>query len=66
MKQLRIGLVGYGKMSRAHSQAYLTALRFFHHETQQMLAEACGRTSYWVARRLINGAAWVMSAVPTT
>jgi predicted dehydrogenase len=41
--QLRIGLVGYGKMGRAHSQAYATAPRFFDHDTQPLLTAICGR-----------------------
>lgn len=43
MSELRIGLVGYGKMGRAHSQAWLTAPRFFDHATTPVLAAICGR-----------------------
>lgn len=43
MKHLRIGLVGYGKMGRAHSQAYATAARFFDHDTVPVFTALCGR-----------------------
>ena len=43
MSDLRIGLVGYGKMGRAHSQAYVTVPRFFDHNTRPVLAAICGR-----------------------
>ena len=43
MEQLRIGLIGYGKMGRAHSQAYATVSRFFNHGVEPVLAVLCGR-----------------------
>lgn len=45
MRKLRIALVGTGKMARAHSQAYLTAGRFFQLPVQPVLAVICGRTA---------------------
>jgi predicted dehydrogenase len=45
MRQLRIALVGTGKMARAHSQAYLTAARFFQLPVQPVLAVVCGRAA---------------------
>lgn len=42
-KELRIGLVGYGKMGRAHSHAYATAARFFDHDVKPVLTALCGR-----------------------
>ncbi len=41
---LRIALVGAGKMARAHSQAYLTAARFFDLPEEPVLAVLVGRT----------------------
>ena len=43
MERLRIGLIGYGKMGRAHSQAYSTVSRFFNHGVEPVLAVLCGR-----------------------
>ncbi len=43
MREARIGLVGTGKMARAHSQAYLTAARFFDLPARPVLAVVCGR-----------------------
>jgi len=42
-KQLRVGLVGYGFMARAHSNAYRNAGHFFSFDTEIVLAAACGR-----------------------
>ena len=44
MSALRIGLIGYGKMGRAHSQAYATAARFFDHDTVPVFTAVCGRS----------------------
>ena len=44
MSALRIGLIGYGKMGRAHSQAYATATRFFDHDTVPVFTAVCGRS----------------------
>jgi len=41
--ELKIGLVGPGKMGRIHSQAYLTVPRFFNHRTHPVLSAICGR-----------------------
>ena len=43
MEQLRVGLIGYGKMGRAHSQAYATVSRFFDHRIEPVNAVLCGR-----------------------
>jgi predicted dehydrogenase len=43
MKQLRIGLIGYGFMGRAHSNAYRKVGNFFDLEHQCVLQAACAR-----------------------
>jgi len=42
-KKLNIGLIGYGFMGRAHSNAYLKVNRFFGLEYQPVLKAACAR-----------------------
>jgi len=42
-RQLRVGLVGYGFMGRAHSNAYRQVNRFFDLETEPVLKAACAR-----------------------
>ncbi|MGI9518058.1 MAG: Gfo/Idh/MocA family protein [Pirellulaceae bacterium] len=42
-KQLNIGIIGYGFMGRAHSNAYRTVANFFDTEHQPVLRAACGR-----------------------
>src|SRR5262245_30953636 len=42
-KPLRIGLVGYGFMGRAHSNAFLQAPRFFDLPYQPVLKAVCAR-----------------------
>jgi predicted dehydrogenase len=42
-KSLRIGIVGYGFMGRAHSNAFLQAPRFFDLPYQPVLKAACAR-----------------------
>ncbi len=44
-KPLNIGLVGYGFMSRAHSNAFLQAPRFFETEYQPALKAVCARNA---------------------
>ncbi|MBI2924650.1 MAG: Gfo/Idh/MocA family oxidoreductase [Verrucomicrobia bacterium] len=44
MKQLRIGLIGYGFMGRAHSNAYRKVSNFFDLEYQPVLKAACARS----------------------
>lgn len=44
MSELRIGLIGYGKMGRAHSQAYATTARFFDHDVVPTFTAVCGRS----------------------
>jgi len=43
MKRLNIGLVGYGFMGRAHSNAFRKAANFFDLEYQPVLKAVCGR-----------------------
>ena len=42
-KTLNIGLVGYGFMGRAHSNAYHKVNHFFDLEYQPVLQAVCGR-----------------------
>lgn len=42
-KPLRIGIVGYGFMGRAHSNAYRQVNKFFKLEREPVLKAACGR-----------------------
>ena len=43
MKQLRIGLIGYGFMGRTHSNAYTQVKNFFDLEYQPVLKAVCAR-----------------------
>jgi predicted dehydrogenase len=43
MKPLRIGIIGYGFMGRAHSNAYRKVGNFFDLEHEPVLQAACGR-----------------------
>jgi predicted dehydrogenase len=45
MKKLRIGLIGYGFMGRAHSNAYRKVGNFFDLEYQPVLKAICGRNA---------------------
>jgi len=45
MKKLNIGLIGYGFMGRAHSNAYLKVSRFFDLEYQPVLKAVCARSA---------------------
>ncbi|MFO1514316.1 MAG: Gfo/Idh/MocA family oxidoreductase [Verrucomicrobiota bacterium] len=45
MKQLRIGLIGYGFMGRAHSNAYRKVNNFFDLEYQPVLKAICARNA---------------------
>jgi predicted dehydrogenase len=42
-KQLRVAIIGYKFMGKAHSNAWLQAGRFFNVESQPVLKVACGR-----------------------
>jgi predicted dehydrogenase len=42
-KQLRVAIIGYRFMGKAHSNAWLQARRFFDIESQPVLKVACGR-----------------------
>jgi predicted dehydrogenase len=44
MRAVRIAMVGTGRMARAHSQAYLTAARFFDLPVRPHLKVVCGRS----------------------
>jgi len=43
-KQINIGLIGYGFMGRAHSNAYNKVNKFFEREYEPVLKAACART----------------------
>ena len=43
MKQLNVGLIGYGFMGRAHSNAYLTVGQFFDIKYQPVLKAVAAR-----------------------
>ncbi len=43
MKELRIGMIGYGFMGKTHSNAYLQAARFFDSEHKPVLKALCAR-----------------------
>jgi myo-inositol 2-dehydrogenase/D-chiro-inositol 1-dehydrogenase len=43
IKKLNIGVVGYGFMGRAHSNAYLTVSQFFDVECQPVLKAVAAR-----------------------
>ncbi|NRA76536.1 MAG: Gfo/Idh/MocA family oxidoreductase [Planctomycetes bacterium] len=43
MKELRIGMIGYGFMGKAHSNAYQKVNRFFDLETKPVLQALCAR-----------------------
>jgi predicted dehydrogenase len=45
MKQLNIGLIGYGFMGRAHSNAYRKVSNFFDLQHQPVLKAVCGRNA---------------------
>jgi predicted dehydrogenase len=45
MKELRVGMVGYAFMGKAHSQAWRNAARFFDLPLRPSLAVLCGRSS---------------------
>jgi predicted dehydrogenase len=49
MKQLNIGLIGYGFMGRAHSNAFRKVANFFDLEYQPVLKAACARDGAKVA-----------------
>jgi len=46
MKELRIGMIGYGFMGKAHSNAYLQAGRFFKSEYKPVLKALCARNAF--------------------
>ena len=49
MKKLNIGMVGYGFMGRAHSNAFLQAPRYFDLSYEPVLKAVCARDAgYWL------------------
>ncbi|MEM7461914.1 MAG: Gfo/Idh/MocA family oxidoreductase [Pseudomonadota bacterium] len=61
-KKLRIGLVGYGFMGRAHSNAFLQAPRYFDSDYEPELVAVCGRDK---ANAEAHAARWGYSSVET-
>jgi predicted dehydrogenase len=61
-KPLRVGIVGYGFMGRAHSNAYRQVNRFFDLETRPVLQAACGRNEEKVRAFAAN---WGWESVET-
>ncbi len=49
-KKLNIGLIGYGFMGRAHSNAYLQASRFFELAYEPVLRTACARNKEAISK----------------
>ncbi len=45
MKELRIGMIGYGFMGKAHSNAYAQANHFFPCEYKPVLKALCARNA---------------------
>lgn len=45
MKELRIGMIGYGFMGKAHSNAYAQANHFFPSETKLVMKSLCARNA---------------------
>ncbi len=43
MKELRIGMIGYGFMGKTHSNAYVQAAHFFKSEHKPVLKALCAR-----------------------
>ena len=43
MKKLNIGMIGYGFMGRAHSNAFRKVTNFFDLEYEPVLKAVCGR-----------------------
>ncbi len=61
-KKLRIGLVGYGFMGRAHSNAFLQAPRYFDFDYEPELVAVCGRDK---GNAEAHAARWGYSSVET-
>jgi predicted dehydrogenase len=62
MKPLRIGLIGYGFMGRAHSNAFRQAGQFFPLDRQIVLQAACGRDA---AKTRAFAATWGYASTET-
>ena len=62
MKKLRIGLIGYGFMGRAHSNAYRKVGNFFDLEHECILQAACARDA---AKAKVFAARWGYPSVET-
>ncbi len=61
-KQLRIGLVGYGLMGRAHTNAFRQVSQFFTLEHRPVLTAVCGRDG---AKAAAFAANWGYESVET-
>ena len=56
MKKLNVGLIGYGFMGRAHSNAYRKVNNFFDLEYQPVLKAVCARDAAKPRRSPTSGA----------
>jgi predicted dehydrogenase len=61
-KPLRIGMIGYGFMGRAHTNAYCQANHFFNLEYQPVLQAACARNATEVKKFADN---WGYASIET-
>ncbi len=62
MKELRIGMIGYGFMGRAHTNAYKRVNDFFELEYRPVLQAACGRNAEGVQKFADN---WGYKSIET-
>ena len=62
MKELRIGMIGYGFMGRAHTNAYKRVNDFFELEYRPVLQAACGRNAEAVQKFANN---WGYQSIET-
>jgi len=61
MKKLNVGMIGYGFMGRAHSNAYRRVGNFFSREYQPVLKAACARDQ---AKAAAFAAQWLKCTTP--
>ena len=54
MKKLNVGMIGYGFMGRAHSNAYRQVNRYFKLDTEPVLKAACARNEVKLAEFAAN------------
>lgn len=62
MKELRIGMIGYGFMGKAHSNAYAQACHFFPSEYKPVLKALCARNAEKAAK---FAATWGYESIET-